>query len=222
MFNEKMEIGSKKAVKNDFLDDEFLSNYLVKQVADLQSSNQQGARAKALEFSEKIKSIEDDRAVEKTDEPKDVYKEYENALRSVLPEGFSLKEIAHTQATSKNWRGDDPLKTILLLSDKNAALNISSEFPNVAHSWTTSLSHGVDKAEQEDVFIPFAIAIGFKEPKDWEIKSSEGSNTYQDVILSVDGKIKFSDVSQIALRVSGKDRGKPLPPKFYNIVKTEK
>lgn len=141
------------------------------------------------------------------------YRLIEKTINKILPEEYTIKE--KYRPDSKLWRGTNPYYVCGLLSGGKNKLIVESEYPNVAHKWETSLGHGVDKRESSK--LPFVIAIGFDKPTEWQIKKTQISPVFKDSIDTVDGKVGFDNVREIAVRLKGVKSGQVMPPKFYQI-----
>jgi hypothetical protein len=148
----------------------------------------------------------------------ETYESYIDAFEKILPEGYEL-QTENKVSGSELWRGTDPLKLFSLLSGEKNKLKISSDFPNVAHKWSTSLSYGYGK---DSVALPFVLAFGFKRPENLHTKARRTDDRFKDVIETTSGEINFNDVKELAIRLKGKSPGEIFPPKFYKLVKTDK
>jgi len=154
---------------------------------------------------------------QENDELIKTYDAYKFVIEKILPSGYILIEEKMPRS-SELWRGTDPLKIFSLMSDTGNALKIESDFPNVAHKWSTSLGYGHGR---DTLSMPFVLAMGFARPKDLVTKNRKEDDKFKDTIETTEGEINFNNLRELAIRLKGKEPGQVFPPKFYKINKIE-
>ncbi|MFH0891820.1 MAG: hypothetical protein V1867_03505 [Candidatus Falkowbacteria bacterium] len=165
----------------------------------------------------KNKSYQEIEGSDDQEEIDECYLEIKKAINELLPVDYRLEEV-EVGTDGLLWRGSNPVELLSLLADKNNILKIESKKPNVATRWETSIAYAGDTKNMVSA-LPFNMAIGFWKDNINIVNPKDGYTNDAQYYRVVNGDINMGDIKAVALRLHGKEPGKPYYPKIFQIKK---